>query len=116
MLLTEPLFFDTDCLSAFLWVNNQSLLALLYPGRVVIPAEVYVELSRPTIPHLKTRIDMMLSSGDARIESIQIDTEEYKLYRKMITSPDPGHIPIGSGEVRFFLRLSAKQSMILILD
>ena len=26
MSLTEPLFFDTDCLSAFLWVNNQSLL------------------------------------------------------------------------------------------
>lgn len=43
-LLTEPLFFDTDCLSAFLWINNQSLLAQLYPARVIIPAQVYAEL------------------------------------------------------------------------
>lgn len=34
--MTEPIFFDTDCLSAFLWVDNQSLLAQLYPGRVVL--------------------------------------------------------------------------------
>lgn len=31
--MTETVYFDTDCLSAFLWVNNQSLLAQLYPGR-----------------------------------------------------------------------------------
>lgn len=24
--MTEPLFFDTDCISAFLWVNNESIL------------------------------------------------------------------------------------------
>jgi len=77
--LTEPLFFDTDCLSAFLWINNQSLLAQLYPGRVIIPAQVYAELSIPSVPHLKQRIDVMISSGDARIETIQADTEEYRL-------------------------------------
>ena len=74
--MTEPLFFDTDCLSAFLWINNQSLLAQLYPGRVIIPAQVYAELSIPSVPHLKQRIDVMISNGDARIETIQADTEE----------------------------------------
>lgn len=98
MSLTDPVFFDTDCLSAFLWVNNQSLLAQLYPGRIVIPAEVYAELSRPSIPHLKARIDIMLSNHDARIESIQTGTEEYALYRKLVAKPDPGHMIIGSGE------------------
>lgn len=98
MSLTEPVFFDTDCLSAFLWVNNQSLLAQLYPGRIVIPAEVYAELSRPTIPHLKARVDMMLSNNEARIESIEAGTEQYKLYRKLVAKPDPGHAVIGNGE------------------
>lgn len=96
--MIEPLFFDTDCLSAFLWINNQSLLAQLYPGRVIIPAQVYAELSIPSVPHLKQRIDVMISSGDARIETIQVDTEEYRLYRKLVTKPDPGHVIIGSGE------------------
>lgn len=41
MLLTEALFFDTDCLSAFLWVGNESLLPQLYPGKIVIPKPVY---------------------------------------------------------------------------
>ena len=96
--MTEPLFFDTDCLSAFLWVNNQSLLAQLYPGRIVIPAEVYAELSKPTVPHLKARIDVMLNNKDARLESIQLGTNEYDLYRKLVSKPDPGHVIIGNGE------------------
>ena len=96
--MTEPLFFDTDCLSAFLWINNQSLLAQLYPGRVIIPAQVYAELSIPSVPHLKQRIDTMINNGDTRIETIQADTEEYRLYRKLVSKPDPGHVIIGNGE------------------
>ena len=96
--MTEPLFFDTDCLSAFLWINNQSLLAQLYPGRIIIPAQVYEELSIPSIPHLKNRIDSMINSGDASIKHILTNTEEYELYRKLSDSPDKGHVIIGSGE------------------
>ena len=29
--MTEPLFFDTDCISAFLWVDNESILAIGLP-------------------------------------------------------------------------------------
>ena len=75
--MTEPLFFDTDCLSAFLWVGNQSLVARLYPGRVVIPREVYVEISNPSVPHLKDRVDSMVVSGDAHIEEIHTGTEAF---------------------------------------
>lgn len=96
--MTEPVFFDTDCLSAFLWVNNQSLLSLLYPGRIVIPAQVYSELSNPCIPHLKSRVDLMIIRGEIRIESIHTETKEYYLYRKLTEKPDPGHVIIGRGE------------------
>lgn len=35
-LMTDPpLYFDTDCLSAFLWIENESILTQLYPGRVI---------------------------------------------------------------------------------
>ena len=57
--MTETVYFDTDCLSAFLWVNNQSILAQLYPGRIVLPKEVYIELSNPGIPHLKARVEIV---------------------------------------------------------
>lgn len=79
-------------------MNDQSLLAQLYPGRIIIPAEVYSELSIPTIPHLKARVDSMLGAGSASIERIQTDSKEYRLYRKMVSDPDEGHKIIGKGE------------------
>ena len=51
--MTEPLFFDTDCISAFLWVDNESILSKLFPGRIVIPKEVYDELSHPGVNRVK---------------------------------------------------------------
>ena len=64
--MTEPLFFDTDCISAFLWVNNESILSKLFPGRIVIPKEVYDELSHPGVNRvkgLKAQVDLMLRQG-----------------------------------------------------
>ena len=96
--MTEPLFFDTDCLSAFLWVNNQSLLSQLYPGRIVIPSTVYIELSNPRITHLKARVDILVADKSARIETIETGSAEYELYRKLISTPELGRIIIGNGE------------------
>ena len=96
--MTDPIFFDTDCLSAFLWVNNQSLLAQLYPGRVAIPDAVYSELSNPHISHLRERVDAMISAGNARICDIQTGTAEYELYRKLTSNPSIGRMIIGRGE------------------
>lgn len=43
--MTDDLFFDTDCLSAFLWINDTNILHELYGGRIVLPEPVYQELS-----------------------------------------------------------------------
>lgn len=96
--MTEPLFFDNDCLSAFLWVGDESLLVKLYPGRIVIPRHIYIELSYPRVDHLRQRVDMLLNSGDAVQVSIELGTEAYSIYRKLTSAPDPGHKIIGSGE------------------
>lgn len=100
-LLTEPLFFDTDCISAFLWVNNESILAKLFPGRIIIPKQVYDELSNPSvnrIKELKNQIDIMIKNKQAVVESIEVGTNEYELYKKLTTSRNQREKIIGKGE------------------
>lgn len=110
--MTEQLFFDTDCLSAFLWVRNQSLLAALYPGRIVIPRQVYVELSYPTTPHLKARIDEMIENNQASVESFDAGSEMHELYIKLTESPDTGHSIIGPGEAAGIVLAKAKNGIL----
>ena len=98
ILLTESLFFDTDCLSAFLWIHNESLLSKLYPGRLVIPKAVYTEFCRPSIPHLKARVDTMLAKNEIIIQDIIVGTEEFNTYYQLTESPAKGHKIIGRGE------------------
>ena len=57
--MIERIFFDTDCLSAFLWVKNENLLVKLYGGKIVLPEQVYRELSHPRTPQLKQRTDAL---------------------------------------------------------
>ena len=96
--MTDSLFFDTDCISSFLWVRNESLLPQLYPGRIVIPRPVYDELSNPRISHLKVRIDALVSAGQAEIVEIIVGTEEYNMFYKLTVEPDKGQKLIGKGE------------------
>jgi len=96
--LTELLYFDNDCISAFLWVDEQSILAQMYPGRIVIPKPVYDELSYPGVQHLKKRIDKMVSLGQASIMTISTDSKAYSIYREMTQEPKKSHCIIGNGE------------------
>jgi predicted nucleic acid-binding protein len=94
--LTEKYFFDTDCLSAFLWVREESILVRLYAGRIILPAQVYNELQR--VPHLLARVDTLKNNGDLSVESMEAGSEEYIDYLQMTTSPETGMRIIGSGE------------------
>lgn len=94
--LTDRLFFDTDCLSAFLWVRGESILSQLYPGRIILPAQVYDELKR--VPHLLAKVDAMKNEGNLIVDSIEVGSAEYQDYLQMITTPDTGMRIIGKGE------------------
>jgi hypothetical protein len=48
--MIRKLFFDTDCISSFLWVREENILFKLYPERIVLPKDVVSELSNPSIP------------------------------------------------------------------
>lgn len=96
--MTDSFFFDTDCISAFLWVKEQSILSKLYPGHIIIPEQVYKELSDPHIEHLRKRLDTMFANQEATRMKIEGNTETYELYKKLMWNPDSDFIPIGSGE------------------
>lgn len=95
--MTNDLFFDTDCLSAFLWINDTNILHQLYGGKVVLPEPVYQELSNPSIPHIKQRADIMISNKDVSVKTIDTGTEEYKLYTTLVRG-EKGQKSIGRGE------------------
>ena len=94
--MTERFFFDTDCLSAFLWVREESILVNLYAGKIILPAQVYNEIQR--IPHLLTRVDTLKNNGDLLVESMIVGSEEYRDYIEMTTAPEEGMRIIGRGE------------------
>lgn len=97
-MLTEPLFFDTDCLSAFLWTDRGSVVTRLYPGRVVIPQLVLDELSRVSTPTFKDRVAKLIASPDAKVRDIDLASPAFPLYLEMTNRPRPGFKMVGRGE------------------
>lgn len=95
--MTSDYFFDTDCLSAFLWINNMNILHELYGGKIILPEPVYQELSNPSIPHIKQRVDVMIDSKDVSVKLINTGTKEYRLYSELIRGKK-GQKSIGRGE------------------
>ena len=96
--MTDKLFFDTDCISAFLWVKEENILLKLYPGLIILPKPVFNELTNPSIPHIKRRVNELCLSGDVSTKEILINTNEYKLYYELVISPPKGEKIIGKGE------------------
>ena len=94
--MTKKYFFDTDCLSAFLWVREESILAKLYAGRMILPMQVYLELQK--VSHLQAKVDALKSCGDLQIESMEVGSAEYNDYLKMTTVSEKGMRMIGRGE------------------
>ena len=96
--MTNKLFFDADCISAFMWVNKESILFKLFPGRIVLPKQVYTELCHQSIPQIKRKIDQFNQSGDLSLKEILLDTEEYHLYYELAFIRSNGQVVIGKGE------------------
>lgn len=96
--MTSKLFFDADCLSAFLWVNREDILFKLFPEKIVVPRQVYDELCHPSIPHFKKKLNQFTQKGDLSVKEILLDTEEYHLYYELAFSHPKGKAVIGKGE------------------
>ncbi len=96
--MTDKLFFDTDCISSFLWVKEENILFKLYPSRIVLPKQVFNELSIPSIPYIRLKVNELCLNGEVSTKEILANTEEYRLYHELVVSPPKGEKIIGKGE------------------
>lgn len=110
--MTEPLFFDTDCLSAFLWTDRGSIVTRLYPGRVIVPQSVLDELSRVSAPSFKERVASLTASADVEIRDIGLSSPAFSLYREMTGRPKPGFKAVGRGEAAAMALAVAHQGIV----
>lgn len=98
IIMTNKLFFDTDCISSFLWVKEEYILFKLYSGRIILPKQVFKELSNPSIPHIKRKMNQLCLDGDIFVKEILTNTEEFNLYYELAVVPPKGEKIIGKGE------------------
>jgi len=94
--LSDSLYFDNDCISAFLWTKTEWILESLFPNNILVPKEVYIELSK--VPYLKGRIDNLINSGQATIHEIILGSEESNLFQSLTGLTEGRRIVIGKGE------------------
>ena len=88
--MIEQIFFDTDCISSFLWVDRTDILLNLYGKQIILPEQVLDELSNPSVRHLTTKVNHLLSQNQIGTEKILVGTEESKLYYMLTRNPQFG--------------------------
>ena len=109
--MTKVIFFDTDCISSFLWTRTERLLIHCFGNDMIIPRQVYNEIS--TVTHLQQRIDVMVNNGNLTIEDILVGSQENDLYLDLTDYTRSGTLPlIGKGEAAAIV-LSKKNNGIL---
>lgn len=96
--MIDQYFYDTDCISSFLWVGKENILIKLFSGRIVVPVQVFKELSHPSIPHIGAKITTLKADNDIKVLDIVVGSEAYNLYIEMTRKPDVGIKPVGDGE------------------
>lgn len=95
--MTKVVFFDTDCLSSFLWTKTEHLLIHCFGNDMIIPKQVYNEISH--VYYLKQRVDFMVKKGNLKIEDFLVDSEENNLYLSLTDYTRCGTLPlIGRGK------------------
>ena len=90
----KEIFYDTDCLSCFISIDDVSILKKLFE-KVYIPYEVYDEFSRVAI--LKKRVDDLHYEGFVEIKDFDVESEGYNLFLKLCNGQYTGR-KIGDGE------------------
>lgn len=90
----KEIFYDTDCLSCFISIDDVSILKELFE-KVIIPYEVYEEFSRVFV--LKKRVDNLHYEGFLEIKDFDVESESYDLFLKLCDGEFTGR-KIGDGE------------------
>ena len=79
-MIEKEIFYDTDCLSCFISINDVTILKELFE-KVIIPYEVYEEFSR--VIKKKKRIDDLHYEGFLEIKDFDVESKSYNLFLKL---------------------------------
>lgn len=79
--MTKQIFYDTDCLSSFLEINDWSILEHLF-DEITIPNAVHEEFTRlpPSSPIIKN-LEILIDTNFVKIEDINPFSNTYDIYR-----------------------------------
>lgn len=110
--MIDKYFFDTDCISSFLWIGKEHIITTLYKSKIILPKQVYNELSNPSIPHIGRKVNELYANKDILIEEIEVASKAYDIYVAMILNPEAGIKRIGKGEAAAIALAKSKNGII----
>lgn len=96
-----PVVFDNDCISSFSWVDRMDILFSVLNGELIIPVQVYEELS--VMEYYKKysfvfyNIKKEIENNKIKIETFEVGSNEAKLYLELIEGKITGKV-MGKGE------------------
>lgn len=77
--LNKPVFYDTDCLECFLFVDAGHILEELF-SKIIIPEQVYSEIMAENTPAIVKKNFKNLKSRFVEIKEISFLSQEYTTY------------------------------------
>ena len=80
--MNKPVFYDTDCLESFLFVDAGYILEMLF-SKIIIPEQVYNELMDDNTPAIVKTNFKKLKDGFVETKEIQFASQEYTTYKSI---------------------------------
>ena len=80
--MNKPVFYDTDCLECFLFVDAGYILEKLF-SKIIIPEQVYNELMDDNTPDIVKTNFKKLKDGFVETKEIQFASQEYTTYKSI---------------------------------
>lgn len=97
-MIKKQTFYDSDCLSSFLIINEGNLLKELF-YEINIPSQVYEELTCEGTPeNVKDNLQELIKDNFVKIVDLNTETAEYLNYRNIINGNLYKGCRIGKGE------------------
>ena len=95
----KQVFYDTDCLSSFLGIDDWSILEFFF-DEIIIPFGVYDELTSKSMPkYMLQNLQELVDKKFVKIEDIDPFSMDYEIYRDICEEYERKNIvSLGQGE------------------
>mgnify|MGYP003297571209 CR=1 FL=1 len=100
-MIKKQVFYDTDCLSSFLDINDWSILKSLF-DEIIIPLAVYNEFfALGTPPHIIDNLNILVDEKFVKVQELNPFSDDIDNYLDICNEYELNNqIPIGEGEAQ----------------